>query len=323
MNARASEPRRESEGRLVKRLEARNLELTRTLQMVEEARANLADQYDFAPIGFVTLDAKGCIREINLTAARILGRERSQLLAMPFFTQVAKPHCRTFLNHLRECRNRQMEVISDVALRTGRSGTLPVELRSVPVLDARRGDIVYRTAITDITERLRAGKTLRESEERYRDLVELSPDGIFVRREGEIAFANGAAVRLCGVENARDLIGGDIADWVGPSFQQLLAMALLGPVDGGTATIEARLSRRDNTTVEVEMTAHASATRASPPCWYWRATSPGARRRSGKCWQSANESGANFGRDVHDGLCQSLLGVCCLCRGLENASARR
>ena len=83
-------PTRAALERKIESLEARNLELARTLQIVEQARANLADQYDYAPLGFVTLDAKGCIREINLTAARLLGRERSQFLTMPFLVCVAK-----------------------------------------------------------------------------------------------------------------------------------------------------------------------------------------------------------------------------------------
>jgi PAS domain S-box-containing protein len=317
MTARASGHGRESEGRRVKRLEARNLELARTLQLVEEARASLADQYDFAPVGFVTLDAKGCIREINLTAARILGRERSHLLGIPFFTQVAKPHCRTFLNHLRECRIRQMEIMSDVVLRTGGSSTLPVELRSVPVLDTHRGDTVYRTAITDITERLRAGNALRESEERYRDLVEFSPDGIFVRREGKIVFANSAAVRLCGMENPRDLIGSDIADWVASSFRQSLAMALLGPCDGGTATIEARLSRQNNTTVEVEISAHRFRYEGEPAVLVLARDITRRKKAEREVLEISERERTNFGREVHDGICQSLLGVCYLVQVLK------
>lgn len=95
-------PKREPRAARLDRLEQENLELRRSLQTIEEARAVLADLYDYAPIGFVTLDEKGCILRMNLTVARMLGRERSGLLGQPFFTQVAKPHCPAFLNHLRQ-----------------------------------------------------------------------------------------------------------------------------------------------------------------------------------------------------------------------------
>ena len=41
-------------------------------------------------VGYVTFDHKGCIQEINLTGASLIGLERSQLIGMPMFTIVAK-----------------------------------------------------------------------------------------------------------------------------------------------------------------------------------------------------------------------------------------
>ena len=72
----------------------------------------------------------------------MLGYERSLLLAKPFFTRVAKPVCAAFLHHLRECRDRQTEIISEVALRDrpGRNCPSRVNAERVPVLDARRGN---------------------------------------------------------------------------------------------------------------------------------------------------------------------------------------
>jgi PAS domain S-box-containing protein len=318
MSRSARTPRQASQARLVKQLEARNLELARTLQLVEEVRANLADQYDFAPIGFVTLDVKGCIREINLTAARMLGRERSRLLTMPFFTHVAKPDCRAFLNHLRGCRTTQSEIITDVALRAGRSQMLAVELRSVPVIDSRRGDIVYRTAITDITGRVRAANALRESEERYRDLVEFSPDGIFVERDGEILFANSAALRLCGVETARDMVGSRLVDWVGASFRQAFNSTLLASTGAReTPTMEIRLLRPDGIAVEVEMAAHRFLYEGEPAMLVLARDITRRKKAERDVLEISGRERANFGREVHDGLCQSLVGVAYLAHVLQ------
>ena len=172
-----------------------SLELMRMLQIVEEARANLADQYDYAPIGFMTLDAAG-MRAGNQSHRCADARARARrLLRMPFLSHSREGTAADdFLHHLRECRRREAEVVTEVALRTRGGAVLPVELRSVPVLDPRGGGTVFRTAITSIAERLRASVALRESEQRHRDLVELSPDGIFIQRDGSIAFANRAAL---------------------------------------------------------------------------------------------------------------------------------
>src|SRR5512147_3090865 len=52
----------------------------------ERSQSNCIDFYDFAPIGFVIFDTRGVIREINLTGAEMIGRDRSLLLNTPFIS---------------------------------------------------------------------------------------------------------------------------------------------------------------------------------------------------------------------------------------------
>src|SRR5512134_1452064 len=64
------------------------------------------------------------------------------------------------------------------------------------------------------TEQEAARRALRESEERYRSLVELLPDAVVAYRGERISFANPAAARLFGAADAVALIGTRIVDWL-------------------------------------------------------------------------------------------------------------
>ena len=65
----------------------------------------------------------------------------------------------------------------------------------------------------DVTEHARAEKALRESEDRYRTLIEMSPDAILVQSDGIVVFANENAVRMLG----GDPVGRAWADFVHPA----------------------------------------------------------------------------------------------------------
>ena len=75
-------------------LEIQNQELTQTLTEVNALRAKYLDLYDFAPVGYFTLDTKGNIVELNLRATKMLGQERKSLVGRPlreFFDPQALP----------------------------------------------------------------------------------------------------------------------------------------------------------------------------------------------------------------------------------------
>ena len=92
--------------------------------------------------------------------------------------------------------------------------------------------IVFYIYLLRADERSRAEKALQESEERYRRLVELSPDAIVVVSEGKIVFANPAEATLMGASSAEELIGKS-------------PIGLLHPED--RTAVEERLRRIDGT----------------------------------------------------------------------------
>jgi len=136
-------------------LETKCQALQESLDDLEESRNRYAALYDFAPIGYVTFDHKGCIQEINLTGASLIGLERSQLIGMPMLTIVAKSDLKLFLDHLRRCKRTDEKVITELSLATNYGALIQVQLLSAPYKSADGCSSFYKTVITDISERKR------------------------------------------------------------------------------------------------------------------------------------------------------------------------
>jgi diguanylate cyclase (GGDEF)-like protein/PAS domain S-box-containing protein len=97
----------------------------------------------------------------------------------------------------------------------------------------------------------------RESEERYRKLVELSPDGISVHSDGRFEFVNPAGAAILGVRLARELVGRPVLDFVHPHYHQVFQerLRLIEEQDLELPWLEEKFLRSDGAVVDVEVTA--------------------------------------------------------------------
>jgi len=96
---------------------------------------------------------------------------------------------------------------------------------------------------------------LRDSEERYRTLVEWSPDPILVHRQGMILYVNPSAVRIFGARVAEDLVGKQTGDLIHPDHreeQSARAVALTANLTI-KPLVESRFLRLDGSTFDVEV----------------------------------------------------------------------
>ncbi|HEV2722133.1 MAG TPA: PAS domain S-box protein, partial [Thermoanaerobaculia bacterium] len=130
------------------------------------------------------------------------------------------------------------------------------------VTGGRRARLVISV---DVTERQRAEQLVRESEERYRSLVELSPDAIMLHADRRFIFLNASAVELLGAQSAEELIDTPIIDRVHPDSRANVA-ARLRTLDEGrdVPMIEEKFLRLDGSVVEVEVAAIAFVFNGKP-----------------------------------------------------------
>ncbi len=71
-------------------------------------------------------------------------------------------------------------------------------------------------------ERKKTEKELQESEEKYRQLIKISPDAVYVHSDRKIVFVNPAMMEFLGAANPEDLIGKPISDIIHPDYLRIV-----------------------------------------------------------------------------------------------------
>ena len=125
-------------------------------------------------------------------------------------------------------------------------------------IERKRMEAELRNARDELEDRVRERTAeLRESEERYRQLVEVSPDGIGVEINDKIAFVNTAGAKLLGCKRPEELIGRPVIDFVHPDNRgrALKLLQDLRKNRGALPLREARVMRVDGKFLDVEVTA--------------------------------------------------------------------
>ncbi len=142
-----------------------------------------------------------------------------------------------------------------VTVRRDDGSRLVLSVNAAPVYESGRAGATVHFG-RDITEQKRAQEALRESEERYRTLVEASPDGILVAVRGRLAYANAAAVTMLGADSVRRLMERPLPELV-PTRDRLSWTQLMAPgaPETGGRPFTAVFLRLDGRPLDVELAA--------------------------------------------------------------------
>lgn len=147
------------------------------------------------------------------------------------------------------------ESVAVEALKLGASDYIvkDVEMRYLELLPVVIDRVLSKQQM--IKERRRMEEAIRESEERYRKLVELSPDGIAIHAGGKFVFVNPAGARLIGASHPDQIIGMSTMDVVHPDFREMV-MTRMQQLENKVDMVpwnEEKCVRLDGAVIDVEV----------------------------------------------------------------------
>ena len=193
-----------------------------------------------------------------------------------------------------------------------------IEWRVGPVHDPT-GKITHWVAIMhDITPRVQAEAALQESEERYRNLVELSPEVIFLCCEEKIVFMNQSGLKYFGAGAPEDVLGKSPLDFIHPDYHEN-QKRIQGSATAGESALrqEHKWVRLDGRIVDAEVTATCSKHKGKPAIQVVARDISERKRLEKQILDISELEQRRIAEDLHDGLCQHLAGIQLMSQVLE------
>ncbi|MGB5217695.1 MAG: PAS domain S-box protein, partial [Smithella sp.] len=175
-------------------LEMQNAELRQAREELELSRNKYLELYDFAPIGYFTINAQGRIKEVNLTGAKLMGVERQGLINKSFAGFIADSDSKeNFLKHCQTVFQKEGEQTCEIPLKKKDGTYFWAHLQSIAQenTEEKAGDI--QTMIRDIT----GLKKAMEKIEHLASFPELNPNPVIETDiKGELIYCNAATVKV-------------------------------------------------------------------------------------------------------------------------------
>lgn len=246
-------------------LELQNEELRATQIQLEEMRDQYAELFNNAPAGYLVVNARGLITKANQAFARMIGREGHGFTDR-LLTELVVPEDRSallgrFKAFFKSPEGKRLDFRligpNGQTVHARCVGRRNEPARVLPQDGDRDVDQQQLLLmVSDITGQIRSEEALKKSEEKYRELVENAPMGIFQSTpEGRYHTVNTEMARLCGYATAREMTESvtNIAMqiYARPEDRSIYRKKLLA--HGQINNFEVELLRRDGTTFWASM----------------------------------------------------------------------
>jgi len=200
-----------------RRLQRANHDLGEAAARLQDSETRTRQIVELAPDAYFQADLEARFVDVNQAACSLLGYERNELLGKRILDIIPPEDAR------------RLEVTRTDLLMPGvvhvgewtqvrKDGThVPVEVSS-NILPGGR----WQAFVRDITKRTQAVEALRQSELKFRRLVETMPDSVFIHQGGRIVYANRSFYSLLGYSDERALVGRSIQELLTPDSLKIV-----------------------------------------------------------------------------------------------------
>jgi len=206
------------------------------------SEARFRSLFENAPVGVLLADPQGNILEVNPAFLQILGSpsvEATRGINILNFQPLIESGITA---DFQECIRTTQPLLSEHPYSTKWGKTITLTMRFTPLVEADQRTMLVQILAEDITDRKQAENALRESELRFRTLIEQAPVAISVSRDGIGLYANQKFLQLAGLSSVEESIGRPIIEYFAPqsreeSKERSLRRSAGQPVPGEFETI--------------------------------------------------------------------------------------
>ncbi|UCH14630.1 MAG: PAS domain S-box protein [Bacteroidales bacterium] len=229
-------------------------ERKKATQALRESEEKFRNIFDSSTDAIVISDFRQNILDVNKTAIETIGITKEKLKGKKTTDFVDDPYKVILLERLKKFKTENIPPV-DIEIVAANNFRIPVEINS-KVIEYEGKDAIL-SILRDITERKKATQALRESEEKYRTIVETSPDAVAVTDlNGKITFASPRTVEMHGFKRRDELIGRDGMDLIVEEDREKAASHLQYALGKGIIRdIEYRCKKKDGSEFYAEFSA--------------------------------------------------------------------
>jgi len=220
-------------------------------EMLAESEKRFRALFENSIDGIQLSRPDGTILAANPAACRMLGRSEEEIRSIGN-DGIMDPSDQR-LAPLREALRRDGSCTGELTFLRSDGSAFPVGL-SCSVFKERRGPHSIVTVWRDISERKKNEAALLQSEERYRNLVELSTNAIYITIDDRLVFSNRAGVKLLGASDPGEVLGRSFLDFIHPECHDAERERVRAVTqEGATVSVEERYVTLDGSVADVDV----------------------------------------------------------------------